>query len=211
MAELSADGREAAMRLSVLLVLALAATPSIALAAVEPPTSPWSPGDIMRRIRSEDPRVRDAFAFGVARSASFRDLVRRVEARDVIVYIEMDQQLRGRLAGRMRWVISTKAARYVRVSINPELTGFHFVATLAHELQHVVEVGDAPTVIDEPSLSAFYRHVGSERRARSEAWDTDAAKLAGEVVRKELIGSNGDASRATPSERLISRSSAGQR
>src|SRR5262245_40989120 len=174
------------MRAFALLVLALIGDPSLLFAADEPPTKTSTAASDRRRIRTGDPRVRDALALGLARSASFRDLFNRVESRDVIVYIELDLQLRGRLAGRMRWVISTKTARYVRVSVNPELTGFHLVSTLAHELQHVTEVGDAPSVVDERSLSAFYRGVGTERRAGSDAWDTQAAQSAGEVVRKEL-------------------------
>lgn len=174
------------MRMFVLLVLALSGAPTVIAAAVDTPDAASAFANAARRIRSEDPRVRQAVALGSARSASFRELLARVEARDVIAYVELDPQLRGRLSGRMRWVVSTNVARYVRVSLNPELTGFQLVATLAHELQHVIEVGDAPSVVDEPTLAALYREVGTERRSRSGAWDTIAAQLAGDAVRKEL-------------------------
>jgi hypothetical protein len=142
--------------------------------------------NILRRVRTHEPRVREALATGAARSAAFREVLGHVESGDVIVYIELERQLRGKLAGRMRWVVSTKDARYVRVSLNPELSGGHFIATLAHELRHVAEVGDAPSVVDEATLTALYRGVGTERRSKSGAWDTEAAQVTGEVVRREL-------------------------
>jgi hypothetical protein len=193
------------MRAFALLVLVLIGDPSSLFAADEQPATTSPAANVQRRIRAEDPRVRDALAAGLARSASFRELFNRVESRDVIVYIELDPLLRGRLAGRMRWVVSTRNARYVRVSVNPELTGFNLVSTLAHELQHVTEVGDAPSVVDEPSLSALYRGVGTERRAGSGAWDTEAAQSAGEVVRKELADFDVAGSHAANQDVQVSR------
>ena len=175
------------MQVFVLLVLTGV---TLSSAAAEP-LAPTSTIFNQRRVRTQDSRIQRALAAGAARSAAFRDVLSRVEARDVIVYIEVEPQLRGRLAGRMRWVASTKEARYVRVSINPELSSVHFIATLAHELQHVAEVGEAPSVINEPTLTAFYRGVGSERRVDSGAWDTEAAQATGDVVRKEVAASYG--------------------
>jgi hypothetical protein len=193
------------MRVFVLLV-ALGVTPFSPLAAAAASAVDPSPTDIQRRVRAVDARVREAIVLGMARSAAFREVMQRVEARDVIVYIQLDPEVRGRLAGRMRWVAATNGARYVRVSVNPELTGHFFVATLAHELEHVAEVGDAPSIVDEASLQTFYRGVGSERHARSGAWDTVAAQLTGDIVRKELATA-GDVAAAPL---VVSRAAGGQ-
>jgi hypothetical protein len=179
-----------------LLILMLTGAVSSPLLAAEParPDSEFDRRD--SRVRTNDPRVRATLAEGMARSATFRDVLERVQARDVIVYIEMQPQLRGRLSGVVTWVAATTSARYVRIGLNPTLPSLTMIATLAHELQHVAEIGDAPSVVDEPSLSALYRGIGSERRAASEAWDTEAAKVTGEVVRRELASTtsqDGDA------------------
>jgi hypothetical protein len=182
---------EATMRLLALFVLVLTGTTPSLVTAVQPPDNPAPSTIEQRRVRTHDARVRTALAKGMTRSAAFREVVRRVEANDVIVYIEMDPRLRGKLAGRMYWVVSTREARYVRVALNPELSGSHLIATLAHELQHVVEVGETPSVVDEPTLTTLYRGIGTERHAQSRAWDTEAAQVTGDVVRRELA--SGDA------------------
>jgi hypothetical protein len=143
------------------------------------------------RVRAADARSASVLAEGRLRSYSFRKVLQRIDQLDVIVYIEMQPQLRGRLGGRVTWVTATKDFRYVRVSLNPELTKSHLVATLAHELQHVAEIGEAPTVVDDATLSAHYRHIGVESRERSEEWDTEAAQRTGEVVRRELAQTAG--------------------
>jgi hypothetical protein len=177
------------VRVYVLLVLiATGAAFSPRLAAE--PARPDSELDRDSRVRTNDPRVRATLAEGMARSATFRDVLDRVQAHDVIVYIEMQPRLRGRLSGVVTWVAATKSARYVRIGLNPELPAPALIAALAHELQHVAEIGEAPSVVDERSLSALYRGIGTERRVASDAWDTEAAKLTGEVVRKELATAN---------------------
>jgi hypothetical protein len=139
-------------------------------------------------VRARDKRLVAALADGNARSARFRDLVARVERSNVIAYIELQPRLRGKLAGTTTWVVATREFRYVRVELNPELTGANLAATLAHELQHVVEIGEAASVVDEASFSSHYREVGIGSRARLDRWDTEAAQLAGEIVRRELAG-----------------------
>ena len=131
------------------------------------------------RVRTSDRRVTAAIAEGAARSSSFLDVINDVEQHDVIVYVEMQPQLRGRLSGALTWVTRTKAFRYVRVALNPDLTGSLLVAALAHELQHVAEVGRAASVVDTASLSRFYRTIGVNTRLNSDEWDTEAAQAHG--------------------------------
>jgi hypothetical protein len=176
------------MRVFVLLTLILtesACAPASAQ-SLDRPVDSTTPDNRQTRVRSHDARVLDALVAGAAGSAAFREVLARVEAGDVIVYIEMQPRLRGKLAGVMTWVAATTQARYVRVALNPEFSGARLVAVLAHELEHVAEIGAAPSVVSERTLSAFYREVGSRRSGDTEAWDTEAARLTGEVVRKEL-------------------------
>ncbi len=61
------------------------------------------------------------------------------------------------------------------------------IATIAHELQHAVEVIDDDNVNDEKSLVALYRRIGQQSgNASPSRWETTAAQQAGFQVRKEL-------------------------
>ena len=166
------------MRLCALFTLSVLVPTLAVAAALEGP-----------RVRALDTRVQFALAEGTARSASFRKLLTQIDKSDVIVYVEFQPHLKNRFVGTMTWVTATQQHRYVRVSLNPELTGWRLVATLAHELQHVVEVGEARSIVDAKSLSAHYRETGVEKVARSEAWETYAAQAMGETVRRELAAS----------------------
>jgi hypothetical protein len=189
------------------LIVTASFSPTAAAQSIDPTVPITKVANPVTRVRTTDSRVREALAAGAAGSAAFRDVLRRVGSHDVIVYVEIERQLRGRLAGVMKWVAATSHARYVRVALNPRLSGPLLIATLAHELQHVAEIGEVPSVVDERTLSAFYRGVGNERVADSEAWDTEAARLTGEVVRRELAASN----LATDQEPiLVSRTSTGR-
>ena len=53
------------------------------------------------RVRPQDPRLVELLRAGVARSATFRSLVNRLEAGNVIVYITLSQTLRRGLALRL--------------------------------------------------------------------------------------------------------------
>lgn len=141
------------------------------------------------RVRASDQRLVAAIAEGVARSPSFLSVINDIEQLDVIAYVEMQPQLRGRLSGAVTWVTRTAQFRYVRVALNPDLTGMQLVSALAHELQHVVEVGREASVIDADSLGAFYQTVGvSIQRFNPAQWETEAARRMGETVRRELAG-----------------------
>jgi hypothetical protein len=139
------------------------------------------------RIRSLDDRTTAMMAAGIARSASFRALVARIEASDVFVYVGVSPLLKSSMAGRLSWMTKASGYRYLRVAINPEQSSYHFIACLAHELQHAVEVIDDDHVTDEPSLESLYKRIGHRSQAHlAAAWETAAAQDAGARVKREL-------------------------
>ena len=175
------------MKLCVLLTLLMTSVSISSLTAVEPTADEARKAlASVTRVRTPDMRVKAALAEGQQRSASFRRVLKRVDELDVIVYVEMQPLLRPRLAGTTTWVTATKTFRYVRVSLNPGLPKFHIVAALAHELQHVAEIGGAPSIVDTRTLTDYYREVGVDKRETSDEWETEAAKVTGEMVRSEL-------------------------
>ena len=151
-------------------------------------------------IRSTYPELRAALETGVAHSELFRELVDRIDASDVVVHLLYDPDPTPGVAGHLTFAASAGGVRYVRIAIAPRLGGYDLLAILGHELQHAVEIADAPSVVDQASMAAFYATVG-ERRAtdRGTTFDTAAAVAAGARIRREaLSGGRADAPERRP-------------
>jgi hypothetical protein len=140
------------------------------------------------RLRPQDPRTVQVLKEGAARSATFRALVNRIEASNLIVYIAVSPILKSSLSGAMTWMTRAGDFRYVRASVRVELTLDQMIASVAHELQHAVEVVEDESVTDERSLVALYKRIGQPSRAAgASGWETQAAQRTGTQVRRELV------------------------
>lgn len=167
------------MRLVFSLALSLMILTAGALAA---------PRDGGPRIRPQDARIKQVLEAGAARSTTFKALVDRIEASNVIVYVAINPLLRSSLSGSLTWMTRAGEYRYVRASISPEMLFDQMIATVAHELQHAVEVIGDESVVDEKSLTALYRRIGHASQASvPTGWETVAAQEAGWQVRRELV------------------------
>jgi hypothetical protein len=172
-------GQEDVMRFLPLVVLSAVLSTSAAFASA--PT-----GEV--RLRPQNSRLELAIKEGSARSATFRALVDRIERSDVIVYVAHNPTMKSSLSGMLTWMTRSGPYRYVRASIAKDLSLDQMIATVAHELQHAVEVIEDESVVDEKSLVALYRRIGSQSSASSPTrWETAAAQEAGFQVRRELI------------------------
>lgn len=172
------------LKLVPLLTVVITLTPLVASAAQPqeryPETDP--------RVRPYDARSATLLLEGIERSDTLRALVDRLERLDVIVYLEMQPTLRRKLAGTLTWLTATASRRYVRISLNPELMRDAVIAALAHELQHALEVAEAPEVRSAAALEAYYRQHGLSTTAHVNGWDTLAARQIGDIVRRQLAG-----------------------
>jgi hypothetical protein len=132
--------------------------------------------------------MKQALQEGAARSATFKALVDRIETGDVIVYLAVSPLLKSSLSGSLTWMTQAGGYRYVRASISPDLLFDQMIATVAHELQHAVEVVEDKTVTDEDGLVRLYRRIGHQStHASPTGWETVAAQQAGWQVRRELV------------------------
>jgi hypothetical protein len=121
---------------------------------------------------------------GTRRSAAMRELVDELRASDLVVYVDLDANEPGALAGSLRFRAVTAEARYVRVWLQPRRCDRELVSVLAHELQHAVEVARAADVRSAESFKALYAAVGKSGNAGR--YETAAAQEMGARVRKEL-------------------------
>ena len=140
------------------------------------------------RLRPQDSRSVQVLKEGPARSATFRALVNRIEASNLIVYVSVNPILKSGLSGALTWMTRAGDFRYVRASISSELTLDQMIASVAHELQHAVEVIEDETVVDERSMAALYKRIGQPSRAAGPSgWETMNAQRTATRVRRELV------------------------
>ena len=140
---------------------------------------------------AHDPHVRslekDAdrlMAKGLAKSPTFRRLVLRLEQSDVIVYVRLAWDLPLHIGGRLHFLAVHGESRYLVVDLNRALARSALVALLGHELQHAVEVAEAPDVTSPADLRVLYRRVGIQ--TGPDRYDSIAARRAGyDVLREE--------------------------
>jgi hypothetical protein len=140
-----------------------------------------------RHVRSTEPRVLTLIDAGLARSGTFRRLVDSLNASDVIVYIDLKtarEQLGGYLAHN---IVVAAGRRYLHVSIETQGSQRRLVSLLAHELQHAVEVAQAPDARDAESLQRMFSQLAMKFGCGgTTCYETQAAKDVEYVVSKEF-------------------------
>jgi hypothetical protein len=145
--------------------------------------------DFEHHVRTLDPQLRALIRRGVDTSPSLRALVAALMHSDVLVYVERQRLANPALAGMLTFVTRAGGVRYLRIQIAWDLAPQRQIATLAHELQHAIEVARTPSVIDSPTLAQAYAHIGweRERRGRQRGFESDAAIKAGIRVYREYV------------------------
>ena len=137
----------------------------------------------LRRVRPIDPRARELLLDAWHSSVTVRELVKTLEASDLIVQIE-SQPVLAAYRARLRFMSATPACRYLRVSVTVPGLRENLLPALAHELQHAVEIAGAADVRDEQSVEALLRRIGWEWRHT--VFETEAALAIEDRVRLEI-------------------------
>lgn len=140
-------------------------------------------------VRPLDSRLQELVALGMRDSPSFRALVTRLDASDVVVYVRCTRRLRAGLTGQLTFMGASSGLRYVVVALEPSALRDRQIATLGHELRHAVEIADTPSIVDARSLGDAYARMGRARRIGLDTvFDTDEAERTGELVWREILG-----------------------
>jgi hypothetical protein len=130
------------------------------------------------RLKPADPEIRRLITDGYDRSASFRTLANEIQRSNAVVIIQFGQCANGRFRSCVTNVDGDGRQRNIRVKVNTRTTDDRLIATIAHELSHVVEILRDPGVVDAESALNLYRRIGTGkcREGLSEACETDAAR-----------------------------------
>lgn len=159
---------------------------SIALLAVLALTVRPVTADPGSRVRASHPRLARLLMAGEQRSATFRDLVGRLQQSDVIVHLEGAPPTHP-IDGGMQFVGTAALTRYVRVTVRTDLPADELMALIGHELRHAVEVAENSEIQDQWSFERYYLGRGRPtHRGHTVTYDTRAAVEAGRRVAAEL-------------------------
>lgn len=163
-----------------MLPILLLVTTVVTLGPTDSPRLPEYP-----HVRASDPRVGRLIEEATRLSATFADLYSRLQDTDVILFVEPSRELRNNLSGRLVFISATPLARYLRAEIRADLPRTDMISTIAHEMQHALEIADTALVRDQGTMTLLYRHIGVEEGGR--VFETDRAQLVARKVRRELL------------------------
>ena len=147
---------------------------------------PATTDPIGSHVRATDPRAQEWIRAGATASRTFRSLLSRLAESDLIVYVVVVDRIDGAV-GQMYFVTATGGVRYLRIEVVADRDVGRMVALIAHELQHAVEVADAPRVRDSRALEMLYLGMFGNALSRTQ-YDSAAARETEDRVKSEVAG-----------------------
>ena len=158
------------------------------LMLVTPATASEPPASRSSNVRAETSGLKQLIADGISGSAAFRALVSTVEQSDLVVYVRCRLFPEHELRGRLGLLSAVRGHRYAVIEISCYQPYGALIATLAHELQHAVEVASAPWVVDTHTFEEFYAATGElvSSGGGTRMYETGAAVERAARVRREL-------------------------
>ncbi|MEO6010426.1 MAG: hypothetical protein ABIU38_20450, partial [Vicinamibacteraceae bacterium] len=175
----------------------VSAVVSLLVAVVAPAAAaprPHALADGVQNIRARDTVAILFLRFGKEKSARFREIVRTLEASNVIVYIEVRQDAEHPVGGGLTFIGEAHGTRWVRATVDSGTGSYirtcqdivRLTSILGHELQHALEASQAASLHDVGEFERYFRSIGVDEGAR--VLDTLAARQAGSLVADELRG-----------------------
>jgi len=143
---------------------------------------------IFSRVRGLDAEFHGLIREGDARSTTFRDIIDEIQRSNTIVMVQYGLCAKGLIRSCLTHVSGDATARNIRIVINTRTTNDRLIATIAHELQHAVEIIRTPDATNAETVMALYRRIGKGEcaKGRSDRCETEAALAVEKQVLDEL-------------------------
>ena len=141
--------------------------------------------EAMPRVRAVDPRVAGLIESGTRRSATFKQLIERIDTTDGIVYIDVGVCRPPAVACLPHSMTQAGPNRVLHIVINTRRAPREIVASIAHELSHALEVLAEHAIRDGAAIFNFYSRQGLKR---GDGFETQEAVDTEIKVRSELGG-----------------------
>ena len=117
----------------------------------------------MPRVRTVDKKVAALIACGTKRSPTFKQLIERIDKTDGLVYIAVGVCPYHAAACLPHKMSQAGPNRVLHILINTQRQPQDVVASIAHELSHVMEVLAEPAIRDGGAIFSFYSRQGVRR------------------------------------------------
>jgi hypothetical protein len=146
-----------------------------AIFAVQAPhAKPDDAPGLFTRVRSTERFVIALIREGYERSPTFRELVDTLQQSNIIVFVQPAACAGGRIRSCLTSVNGSAIERHIRISVDTRTSHNALIATMAHELQHAVEIAEHPEVINASGVLRLYRQIafGRCREGLSEECET---------------------------------------
>lgn len=140
-------------------------------------------GDDIQRIRSIDSYAAGLVLDGLRDSPTIRSLALQIARSNVIVHVECASLS---LSGEVLLLGVTSEARYLRIRLRCSGKRTSQISVLGHELQHVVEIADATSIVGEASLRAYYDTFGVHSGMGRAHFESLGAIATGGAVEREI-------------------------
>jgi hypothetical protein len=151
---------------------------------VEAPTAKFE------HVRSSEAAMVESLREGWTRSATFRRLIEQLNQSETIVYIERGICGFGHYRACLpHWIAIRAGVRYIRILIDPTQRGERELALIAHELQHALEIAQAPGIRTADDITELFRRIGRSPHCplgTPDCYETSAALAAGVAVLREV-------------------------
>ena len=135
------------------------------------------------RMRPLSDISRSVVKEALRRSPTITRLLSELQQLDVLVFFDINTAPVTDL-GTTSVMANAGGFRMVRVLINASLDPRRRIEVLGHELQHVLEIAQARSVVDDASLRSLYSRIGYQVGLTS--FETDQARQVELQVRREL-------------------------
>lgn len=147
---------------------------------VEPTTIPRV-GD--SRVRTDHPVLATLIERAALQSATVRALMERIHRTNGIVYVLLGRCGRSVQACLPYTMTLAGDSRILKVIVGRLEPDADAIASIAHELQHAVEVLEEPAIRTGASMYLYYLSNGSKR---GDVFETPAAVAVGRITRQEI-------------------------
>jgi len=143
------------------------------------------------RVRSENPDIAEQIADATRQSPFFRALVAEIDASNGIVYVVAGQCRHGGAACFMMRVTKAASNRILQIRVDPRFADcdVDLIASIGHELWHVLEILRNPKLDNDDAIFHFYAREGRHSNRATfpfGGWETTGALEAGYQVLREL-------------------------
>jgi hypothetical protein len=154
-------------------------------------TAAAQPAVHQSRLRATSPDLQRLIDEASERSETFRALVDEIERSDVIVYVRTRLFASRLLEGRIGFLGTQANVRFLAIELACPRTRDWQQTTLAHELQHAIEIARAKWVIGAATLAQYYQQIGAEIGGDGAAvtFETATARRTAARVRQEMFES----------------------